>query len=131
MYEVTGNDICFYISATEITNLHNITGESRSDAVCTETTERITVPTAFTPDNNLVNDMFSPVLSFTPTEYHLVITDRQNNIMFESSDFQAQWDGTKNGTPLSQGVYLWFLRVKTPSGKIITRSGTVTIIKNR
>lgn len=131
MYEVTGNDICFYISATEITNLHNITGESRSDAVCTETTERIMVPTAFTPDNNLVNDMFSPVLSFTPTEYHLVITDRQNNIMFESSDFQAQWDGTKNGTPLSQGVYLWFLRVKTPSGKIITRSGTVTIIKNR
>jgi gliding motility-associated-like protein len=94
-------------------------------------TERITVPTAFTPDNDLVNDLFKPVLSFIPLEYHLVITDRQNNILFESTDHQAQWDGTRNGNPLSQGVYLWFLKVKTPSGKIISKSGTVTIIKNR
>jgi gliding motility-associated-like protein len=131
MYDVTGNKICFYITATETTNLHNITGESRSQQVCTETTERITVPTAFTPDNNLVNDLFRPVLSFTPVEYHLVITDRQNNILFESTDSQAQWDGTKNGSRLPEGVYLWFMTVKTPSGKTIKKSGTVALIRNR
>jgi gliding motility-associated-like protein len=131
MLDITGNEVCFYLSATETTNLYNITGESRSPVVCAEITEKITVPTAFTPDNDMVNDLFRPVLSFTPVEYHLVITDRQNNIMFENTDHLAQWDGTRNGNPLSQGVYLWFLKVKTPSGKIISKSGTVTIIKNR
>lgn len=131
MFEITGNEICFYISAAENTNIHGITGESRSASVCTETTEKITVPTAFTPDNNLVNDKFSPVLSFTPSAFHLVITDRQNNIMFESNDYQAQWDGTRNGSPLPEGVYLWFLRITTPSGKTVIRSGTVTLIRNR
>jgi len=131
MYDVTGSEICFYLSAAETTNLYNVTGESKSAPVCFVATERITVPTAFTPDNDLVNDLFRPVLSFTPAEYHLIITDRQNNIMFENTDFQAQWDGTRNGTPLPQGVYLWFIRLKTPSGKMITRSGTVALIKNK
>jgi gliding motility-associated-like protein len=131
MYDISGAEICFYISATEITNLYYITGESRSPEACTEITERITVPTAFTPDNDMVNDLFKPVLSFTPLEYYMLITDRENNKVFENNDHRAQWDGTRNGNPLPQGVYLWFLKVKTPSGKIISRSGTVTIIKNR
>jgi gliding motility-associated-like protein len=131
MYDVTGAEICFYISATEATNLHDITGTSRSATICTEITGRITVPTAFTPDNNLVNDLFIPVLSFTPLEYHLVIADRQNNTVFESTDYQAKWDGTRNGNPQPQGIYLWFLKVKTPSKKVISKSGTVTLIKNR
>ena len=131
MYDVTEAEICFYISATEKTNLHNITGESRSSAICTAIIEKISVPTASTPDNNMINDLFKPVLSFTSTEYHLIITDRQNNVMFESTDQEAQWDGTRNGNPQPQGVYIWFLKVKTPSGKIISKSGTVTLIKNR
>lgn len=130
MYDVSLPEICFYLIASETTNVHGITGESRSATICTGVTERITVPNAFTPDNNLINDLFKPVLSFTPLEYYLVITDRHNNILFESTDYQAQWDGTRNGNPLSQGVYLWFLKLKTPSGNIITKSGTVTIIKN-
>lgn len=131
MYDVSGTEICFYIVASETTNLHGITGESRSLEACTEITEKITVPTAFTPDNDLVNDLFKPFMSFTPAEYYLVITDRENNIVFENTDYLAQWDGTRNGSPLPQGVYLWFLKVKTPSGKKISKSGTVTIIKNR
>jgi len=131
MLDVKGAEICFYISAAENTNLHNITGESKSMAACTEITERITVPSAFTPDNDLVNDLFKPVLSFTPAGYHLVITDRQNNIIFESNDHLEYWDGTRNGNPQPQGVYLWFLKVTTPSKRTISKSGTVTIIRNR
>jgi gliding motility-associated-like protein len=131
MYDISVDEVCFYIKATEAVNPHGISGESKSVSVCTENMEKITVPNAFTPNNDMVNDNFKPVLSFTPLDYHLVITDRQNNILFESRDHLAEWDGTLNGTPLPQGVYLWFLKIKTPSAKIVSRTGNVTIIKDK
>jgi len=129
MYDITGNSLCFYIGASETSNPHGAAGITSSVAVCAETIENITVPNAFTPNNDLINDFFKPVLSFTPSDYYLVITDRHNNTLFESHDYTAQWDGKNNGYPLPEGVYLWFLKVKTPSGKRVTKSGTVTIIK--
>jgi gliding motility-associated-like protein len=129
MYKITGARICFRVDAIETGNPHGVNGETVSTPVCTDITENIFVPNAFTPNNDLSNDYFRPVLSFTPLEYHFVISDRNNNILFESRDHLEEWDGKKNGERLPQGVYLWFLKIKTPSGKQVTRSGTVTIIK--
>jgi gliding motility-associated-like protein len=131
MYDVTGSEVCFYINATEASNPHGVTGESISIRVCTEPTEIITVPNVFTPDNDLVNDFFRPVLSFTPTDYHLIISDRKSNVLFETRDFKAEWDGNYKGKPQPEDVYLWFLKMTTPSGKSISRTGTVTIYFNK
>ena len=131
MYEVSGNEVCFYISASETSNPYGITGLSNSSIVCTVPTEIITVPNVFTPNNDLVNDFFKPVLSFTPLDYHLVISDRKGNILFETRDYNETWDGSQNGNPHPQDVCLWFLKATTPSGKSISKTGTVTIIRNR
>jgi gliding motility-associated-like protein len=129
MYQITGKEVCFYLLATETSNPYGITGESRSSEICTSPSERITVPNVFTPNNDLDNDLFRPVLSFTPIEYHLIIMDRRGSVLFETKDPNSEWDGTRNGNPQQQGVYLWFLKLTTPTGKIISRTGTVTIIK--
>jgi gliding motility-associated-like protein len=131
MYEVTGNEVCFYISASETSNPYGVIGQSLSSRICTVPTEIITVPNVFTPNNDLVNDFFRPVLSFTPLDYHLVISDRKGNILFETRDKSAVWDGSQNGNPHPQGVCLWFLKVTTPSGKSISKTGTLTIINSR
>jgi gliding motility-associated-like protein len=94
-------------------------------------TEVITVPNAFTPDNNSVNDHFKPVLSFTPIDYKLIITDLRRRTVFETNDFNSEWDGTSGGNPLPAGIYLWYINLMTPSGRKITRTGTVTILFNR
>jgi hypothetical protein len=49
-------------------------------------------------------------------------------VLFETKDNLAEWDGTKNGSPLPEGVCLWFLKLTTPSGKVITKTGTITIV---
>jgi gliding motility-associated-like protein len=131
MYEVTGDKVCFMIRAKEGSNPYGITGESSSSTVCMPVTELITVPNTFTPDQNGINDLFYPFLSFTPSDYQLIISDTKRKILYETRDYTDKWDGTQNGNPLPEGVYLWFLKVKTPSGKNISRTGTVTIIYNR
>jgi gliding motility-associated-like protein len=123
MYEVTSGELCFYVSVSETGNPHGITGESVSAVTCISPVESITVPNVFTPNNDLRNDRFSPVLSFTPRDYHLVITDRQGRIFFETTHFMDEWDGSGS----QGGVFLWHLRLTTPSGKNIARTGTVTI----
>jgi gliding motility-associated-like protein len=128
MYQVSGNEVCFYISASEKSNPHGITGVSISSKTCILPIEIITVPNVFTPDNDLHNDLFRPVLSFTPVQYHLIISDRHGTQLFDSRNYPEEWDGSRNGNPLPQGVYLWFLKVTTPTGKVISRTGTVTII---
>ena len=131
MYEVSLSDVCLMIRAVESSNPWSVNGESNSSVVCIPVIEKITAPTTFTPDNNSVNDLFRPVLSFTPLSYKLVITDLQRRTLFVTTDFLEAWDGTKSGQSQPEGVYLWFMNARTPSGKEMTRTGSVTIIHNR
>jgi gliding motility-associated-like protein len=130
MYEVTGTSVCIYISASEVSNPYGIYGETNSSVACTDPIEVISVPNIFTPNNDLKNDLFKPVLSFTPESYHLIVSDLHGSVLFETRDSNASWDGSKNGDPQPDGVCLWFLKVTTPSGKSLTRTGTITILKN-
>lgn len=131
MYTLTQGKVCFYISATESGNPYGITGESNSNQICSDIEEVITVPNIFSPDGDGINDLFKPVITFAPSSYQLLITDRQRKTIFETRDYNESWDGSASGSSVSQGVYLWFLKLTTPSGKNITRTGTVTVIKTR
>lgn len=134
MYEVSGKEICFLLKAYEVSNPYGIAGESSSSSLCFPILENITVPNLFIPDGvtvNEVNRYFQPVLSFTPEDYHLQITDLRRRVVFETRDFMNKWDGRFNGAILPEGVYLWILKVRTPSGNIISKTGTVTLKINR
>ena len=132
MYDIRTDKICFMVTSREgQNNPFGIEGVSRSNEACIDILENITVPNIFTPDGDLINDLFRPVMTFTPSSYHLLITNRQGTVLFESGDPAEAWDGSRKGTPYPQDVCLWFLRVRTPSGKDISRTGTVTIFRNR
>ena len=132
MNQVTGSEVCFRITASETLNPYGNNGESTSAEKCVSVTEVITVPDLFTPDGDLVNDLFKPVLSFIPVNYLFIISDRRGKVVFESRDSNEQWDGTgKSGIPLPQDAYIWFLKTTGPSGKTFTKTGTITIYKNR
>jgi len=130
MYGLKKGQACFYVTAEESGNPYGVNGKSNSNQVCAEIEEVITVPNVFTPDGDLKNDLFRPVITFTPSEYRLLISNRQGKSLFETNDFLETWDGTDNGKPVPEGVYLWFLKLKTPEGKSISRTGTITVIKN-
>jgi gliding motility-associated-like protein len=126
MYDISGKEICFYTEAHESGNPNGINYISKSSTACTSSEEVVTVPNVFTPNNDSRNDLFRPVLSFTPAAYRFTITDRRGKVVFDTTDCLAEWDGNSNETEV---VFLWFLKVTAPSGKNITRTGTVTILK--
>lgn len=128
-YDVSSGEVCFEVEASESNNIHGINSTIRSSSDCLNLPVLVTVPNVFTPDNDLKNDLFSPILSFTPAEYLLLITDKQGKELFETRDHVEKWDGTSGGRLLPEGVYLWYLRLIAPSGEVISRTGTITIIR--
>lgn len=131
MYDIVTGEVCFKIGAEEISNPFGITGSTLSCEACIELVEMITVPDVFTPNNDMINDLFRPVLSFTPVDYLLVISDRQGKTVFETKNHFDSWNGSYKGDPLPQGVYLWSLRVSSPSGRKISKTGTIAVYFNR
>ncbi|MCA1756507.1 MAG: gliding motility-associated C-terminal domain-containing protein [Bacteroidales bacterium] len=129
-YLITADSVCYYVKASEGFNPYFTGAESVSPTVCLGSPVKIFAPTAFTPDGNGLNELFSPVLSFTPSVYRLIIRDKRGALIFESSDHMESWNGTVGGQRLPEDIFFWFLEATTPDGAIINRHGTVTIIHN-
>ena len=67
---------------------------------------RLYVPNAFTPNGDLVNDQFE-IFAQDLVSIHWRVFNRWGNLLFESNDPEATWDGTVGGDRLPAGVYLW------------------------
>ncbi len=130
IYETGQQNVCYRIIAEEGSNPYYSGARSYSSALCIEQPAKIFVPNTFTPDGNGLNETFAPILSFTPLMYRMIIKDRSGRTLFETKDHRRAWDGRYAGGRLPEDVYIWFLEAQTPEGKIIKKSGTITIIFN-
>jgi gliding motility-associated-like protein len=67
------------------------------------------VPNAFTPNGDGLNDCFGPVITnFNRDSFEFYISDRWGNVIYQSTDYDACWDGRVNGQ-LKLGTYTWRL----------------------
>ena len=90
------------------------------------------IPNAFTPDGDEYNNTFVPVFysGFDPFSYTLTIYDRWGEILFESHNVDAGWDGTYNGELAKEGSYSWTIRFRDAGNdKKFVYSGHVSLIK--
>ena len=87
------------------------------------------VPTAFSPNNDNVNDVFEPSLRDNRGAL-LRIFDRNGAMIWESTDDVPSWAGyNRIGGIAQQGLYLWTLDVVLEDGSIEEMSGPVTLLK--
>lgn len=89
----------------------------------------ITFPTAFSPNDDGVNDRFFPVFDCRFQSYHLKIFDRWGKQVFGTEDPTATWDGRLNGLPLSVGSYVYLLVFSSDETNRIVEYGTVSLIR--
>jgi len=89
---------------------------------------RFYVPNAFAPKG--LNNIFIPVNVFVNSEDYLFsIYNRWGMIIFSTSDTKMGWNGTFDGLPSPQGVYVYSIKYKNSQGKTVQKSGTVTLLR--
>jgi gliding motility-associated-like protein len=90
----------------------------------------IDIPTAFTPNNDGLNDYFRPHNALKADQYDFKIYNRWGQLVFQSRNWQEKWDGRINGVLQTTGVYVWMLSYTHRDTKQpVFRKGTVTLIR--
>lgn len=96
---------------------------------------RFYAPTAFTPNQDGINDLFNieggPEVAFIES---LQIFDRWGGLVYNDTDlslsnFTTGWDGRKNGENLNAGVYVWFASIRFIDNEVIEYTGDFVLIR--
>ena len=112
-----------------------------SDKGCVDTTCKEVIikhnimfyaPSAFTPDEDGLNDVFSVKgVGFNTDAFQFYIFSRWGEEIFHTDDINKGWNGTvKDSKRLApEGVYTWVVIVKDFNGENRRYFGTITLLK--
>ncbi|MBO9150748.1 gliding motility-associated C-terminal domain-containing protein [Chitinophaga sp. GCM10012297] len=91
---------------------------------------RVAVPTAFTPNNDGVNDFLYPLNGYKTADLLFRVFARNGQLVFESRNWAQKWDGKINGSPAPVGTYAWVLEyTDTELGERVFQKGVATLLR--
>ena len=85
------------------------------------------MPTAFTPNNDGLNDHYHPVPGFSYTIRSLEIYNRWGQVVYSSTE--GNWDGRFGGTDAPVGTYFYKVSFSCILGGIYQRTGDFILVR--
>ncbi|TWV95650.1 gliding motility-associated C-terminal domain-containing protein [Chitinophaga pinensis] len=89
----------------------------------------IYMPSAFSPNGDGKNDLFKARLQDDVTDFRMSIFGRWGQLVYESSNPEAGWDGKLRGADLPSGTYIWSVTYTDSKKQPMKQQGTVTMFK--
>jgi gliding motility-associated-like protein len=97
-----------------------------TDTVKITVYQDIFIPSAFSPNNDGLNDTWNiPVLNVFPA-FELTVFNRQGQVVYQNKNSPIPWNGKYKGEPQPVGVYVYYIDLKLPGGQF---KGTLTLIR--
>jgi gliding motility-associated-like protein len=90
----------------------------------------IAVPSAFTPNNDGLNDRLYPLNAVKAENLEFKVFNRWGQLIFQTKNWRQGWDGTIKGIPQASGTYVWYLSfIYRDTKQQRTMRGTATLIR--
>jgi gliding motility-associated-like protein len=89
---------------------------------------RLAMPTAFTPNNDGLNDVLELKGRYLQN-FVFIIVDRNGQEVFRATDRTQTWDGTTKGRAPVNGAYVWRFDLTGEDNQPFRQTGTITILK--
>lgn len=115
------SDITYTLHVTS----NNGCGTATDDVLVT-VFKKLTVPNAFSPNGDGINDFWNILYLDTYIDASVLVFDRYGRVVFESKGYTKPWDGTFNGKPVPVGTYYYIIDTKTIAPKL---NGSVFLIR--
>ncbi|HXB33181.1 MAG TPA: hypothetical protein VNV35_07160 [Puia sp.] len=115
-YQVTARDTfgCYGTATVKVTIAHTLPD--------------IFVPNAFTPGLNS-NNLFRPICIGVSSLEYFRVYNRWGQLLYSTAQFGQGWDGGINGKLQETNAYLWIAKGTDYTGRVITKNGTVVLIR--
>jgi gliding motility-associated-like protein len=102
---------------------------SDSVQVAVDYRDNLLIPTAFTPNNDGLNDVFKPVNLGFRTLMEFRVFNRWGQEIFSTTDKNTGWDGKWKGEEMPIGSYQYLIRIGYPDHMTESYKGDVTLIR--
>lgn len=122
------SDISTITYLVKATDTFGCTGTGSLTVTIARTQPDVFVPNAFTPTANS-NNLFRPVCYGISSMSYFRVFNRWGQMMYSTSQMGQGWDGRIKGKLQESSVYLWALQGTDYKGKVISRRGTVVLIR--
>lgn len=117
---------CYRIIANEAQGNGTI---SFSNEACVTLESLVFIPSAFSPNEDGINDTFSLRTQYV-SGFLFRVYSRWGEIIFESNDPNFEWNGTTpDGNPVKEGAYAFIMLSRGFDNLIKRETGTITIIR--
>lgn len=93
------------------------------------TTSPFSIPNAFTPNGDGLNDVFVPVTNIELQSYQLDIYARNGQKLFTSRDLNYGWNGEYQGAMMDGGSYIYFIKYEDSNGQEHIDKGQLLLIR--
>ena len=94
-----------------------------------KTLPEIFVPSAFTPDNDGVNDILKPIVAGVKRFENFSVYNRLGQLLYTTGSIGQGWDGNYKGQRQPPGVYVFTATAIDYLDKHLMRKGTVVLIR--
>ncbi len=90
---------------------------------------QIVVPTAFSPNNDLLNDLYELKAPCPLENFYLQIFNRWGEKVFESRDINFSWNGTVASKPAKADTYILLLEYESPFSDPVYVQRGITLLR--
>ena len=103
--------------------------------IIVEDRRRVYVPSAFSPNNDGINDAFKIYGGPEVTQVQdFMVFSRWGDLIYADENFQPNeaqkgWDGTFRGDEVDTGLFTWFAKVEFIDGRIDIYEGDITLVR--
>jgi gliding motility-associated-like protein len=90
---------------------------------------KLTLPNAFSPNGDGINDVFKMQVQGIITIKEWLIFNRYGQLIFSTNDSVTGWDGKMKNAYVPVGTYYWIVNATDNNGKEIKQQGSVTVLR--
>jgi len=120
----------YYVNAYEGKTKSNIgyNATSQSNEIRLIQPPQVYVPSAFSPNDDGVNDVWGVSHAFVK-EFEMRVFNRWGQKVWQNDFKGTQWDGKTNGAIAGNDVFIWIVTYRGWNQKFYTQKGTVTVMQ--
>lgn len=97
---------------------------------CNPPDKCLAIPNAFTPNNDGINDLFTiKAMGCLATQVSIRFYNRYGEIVFQTSELPARWDGYYKGQAASPGSYTYVCQYTGDDNRVRIKKGSFILIR--